>query len=185
MAVEIRRAQADDAADIAAIHLSSLRAAYAGLIPDDLLRLMFEPRDTNGRIRLWRRWIEGSRIRTVVAGVDGAVAGFCAMHPVRDPSVPAGLGEITAICVHPAHWRHGFGRRLCEEMIGEAHERGLAEVVLWVLESNARARRFYESLRFRTDGRQGVFLEGREGTLHEVRYRRSAAEGMVELVLQP
>ena len=59
-------------------------------------------------------------------------------------------------------------------MVGEAETRGFADVVLWVLESNARARWFYESLGFRTDGRKRVFLERREGALHEVGYRRSA-----------
>ena len=52
------------------------RLLGAHLIPADLLRLMLEPRDASGRIRLWRRWIEGSRIRTVVASFDGAVAGL-------------------------------------------------------------------------------------------------------------
>ena len=105
--------------------------------------------------------------------------GSAPCNPAREPSIPSGLGDITAICVHPSHWRRGIGRRLCEAMAEEAHAQGLAGVMLWVLEPNLRARRFYESLGFRPDGGKRVFLERREAVVHEVRYRRPAAPATV------
>ena len=45
--------------------------------------------------------------------------------------------------------------------------------MVWVLETNARARRFYESLGFRPDGASKIFLERPYGSWRELRYRRA------------
>ena len=58
-------------------------------------------------------------------------------------------------------------------MVTEARTRGYTEVVLWVLESNERALRFYDSLGFRPDGETRVFLERSDESMLEVRYWRA------------
>ena len=40
----------------------------------------------------------------------------------------------------PSDWRRGTGRRLGERAVAEARARGFAEIMVWVLETNARAR---------------------------------------------
>ncbi len=82
-------------------------------------------------------------------------------------------GEIASFYVLPAEWRQGTGRRLGETAVAEAHARGFAEVAIWVLETNARARGFYEALGFRPDGESKVFLERPYATWRELRYRRA------------
>ena len=57
-----------------------------------------------------------------------------------------------------------------------ADVRGYAEIVLWVLEPNARARCFYQALGFRPDGAERVFLEHSDVSLRELRYRREGTE---------
>ncbi len=73
----------------------------------------------------------------------------------------------------PSHWRRGIGSLLCEQMVTEARTRGYTEVVLWVLESNERALRFYDSLGFCPDGKTRVFLERSDESMHEFRYWRT------------
>ena len=172
MSVVIQSARADDAAAIAAIHVSSLRAAYLEHIPQDARRLVLDAPDVTRRERMWQRWLARRQTLTVVARTDRMVVGFCTLHPIRDASDRDRVGEIAAVYVLPSHWRRGIGRLLCEQILSGACARELAEVVLWVLESNGRARRFYESLGFQTDGETRVFLDRAGAPLHDVRYRR-------------
>ena len=178
MIAAIQNARSEDAADIAGVHIASLRAAYRGLIPDHLIHLVLDPLDARRRTRGWRHWLQCNRVNTVVARVDGAVVGFCALHPMRDSAVKRVTGEISAIFVHPSHWRRGIGHLLCQQILAQARARGLPEVALWVLDSNQRARGFYRSLGFCPDGDTRVFLE-RSGTAwYELRYRRSTSHAV-------
>ena len=179
MRVVIQSARMDDAAAIAGVHLASLRAAYQGLLPDSVAPLVLDPPDVKQRTRGWKRWLKRSQASTVVARVDGTVVGFCTLHPRPGEAARGVAGEIPALYVLPSHWRRGIGRLLCEHVLAEAHTRGFAEVVLWVLESNERARHFYDALGFRFDGKMRVFLERPEAALHELRYRRNAAQATV------
>ena len=174
MSVVIERAGSDDAGAIAGVHVSGLRAAYQGQLPDHLAHLVLDPPDVMQRARSWKRWLKRSKASTIVARVNGTVMGFCALHPMRDETAKESNGEISAIYVLPSYWRRGIGRLLCEQMVAEARTRGFAEVVLWVLESNERARGFYDSLGFRPDRKTRVFLERSGASIHELRYRRTS-----------
>ena len=173
MSVTIQSATVDDAAAITGVQVSSLRATYGDLLPEHLAHLVLDPPDEQHRPRSWRLWLKRSQVSTLVARVDGTLTGFCTLQPMPDASASGATGEIAAIYVLPSHWRRGLGRRLCEQILAEAHSRGFLQVVLWVLESNDRARSFYESLGFRPDGQKRVFLERSATALHELRYRRA------------
>ena len=71
--VVIRSARIDDAAPIAGVHLSALRAAYQGHVPDHLVHLVLDPPDVKRRARGWKGWLERSQASTLVARVDGTV----------------------------------------------------------------------------------------------------------------
>ena len=176
MRLVIQRARVDDAAAIAEVHIFSLRAAYRGQLPDHLVHLVLDPPDVKQRARGWEGWLKRSQASTIVARVDGTVTGFCTLHPMPGEAARGMTGEIPAIYVLPSHWRRGIGCLLCEQTMAEARTRGFAEVVLWVLESNERARRFYNSLGFRPDGETRIFLERSDSSLHEVRYWRNTSQ---------
>jgi GNAT superfamily N-acetyltransferase len=80
------------------------------------------------------------------------------------------VGELYAIYVAPAAWDKAVGHALHEvavEELGSEYD----EAVLWVLDGNARARRFYERHGWVPDG--GIKQEQRgTAVLNEVRYRR-------------
>ena len=200
----IRPASPEDAAAIAGVHVSSLRASATDLLPAHLTPILLPPANAAPRARTWQRWIERERTSTLVS-LDGAtLTGFCTLHPAPDesgtggPTVVTGVGagadadadgsigaettssaaagpwgEIASFYVLPSEWRRGTGRRLGQRAVADARTRGFSEVMVWVLETNARARSFYESLGFRPDGESKIFFERPYASWRELRYRRA------------
>jgi RimJ/RimL family protein N-acetyltransferase len=58
-----------------------------------------------------------------------------------------------------------------DRVIARTSAAGYRDIVLWVLEENARARRFYERAGYSADGATNVL--DRLGGVLEVRYRRA------------
>lgn len=71
----------------------------------------------------------------------------------------------------PEYIGRGYGGPLLEAAVETLAEQGFRDVLLWVLEENRRARRFYEKHGFRS---AGVFMEQETGgkLLREALYRR-------------
>ncbi|HEY5275248.1 MAG TPA: GNAT family N-acetyltransferase, partial [Coriobacteriia bacterium] len=82
------------------------------------------------------------------------------------------LGEVRALYVAPDRWRSGAGSALMAKAERLLTDAGFTEAFLWVLEDNARGRRFYEAAGWDADGRtKTAVIGGRE--LVEVRYRKT------------
>jgi GNAT superfamily N-acetyltransferase len=162
--MEVRKATPEDAAGIAGVQERGWQAAYRHVFPAEEL-------DRGGFIHA-DRWRE--RIvqpppgwSTFVADREGTVVGFTSVGPSRDES---GIGELYAIYVDPKQWSTGTGRALIEQA-EEQLRTGYAEITLWVLEDNPRAREFYERAGWSVDG--GRKAEARWGVrAPEVRYRK-------------
>ena len=101
MRVVIQSAHIDDAAAIAEVQISSLRAAYQGQLPDNDVHLVLDPADVKQRARSWKGWLKCSRVSTFVARVDGKVTGFCTLNPMPGEEARGVTGEIQAIYVLP------------------------------------------------------------------------------------
>ncbi|HEX7745278.1 MAG TPA: GNAT family N-acetyltransferase, partial [Micromonosporaceae bacterium] len=116
----------------------------------------------------------GGPFTTLVADLDGTVVGFTTVGRYRNGQNSADLdpayGEILAVYVEPAHWGTGIGRELLRGGCAVLSAQGFAEVRLWVLADNLRARRFYE--------RAGLFADGERSVY---RVRPAADEPPVEL----
>ncbi len=132
--------------------------------------------DVAQRTRTWERALTDSdapKTGVLVADDGGRVTGFVGYFPSRDSDAdPALTGEIGAIYLLPEAWDGGLGRRLMDAALGGLAAAGFTQATLWVLESNTRARRFYEAGGWSADGT--VKLDDSRGfPLSEVRYRRS------------
>lgn len=166
----IRAAGLDDAAAIGACHVLSWLAAYAGQFPQSFL----DELDPDARAAGWRGYLEAGdhdHEALAVAEVDGEVVGFASVGPCRDPDHP-GTGELYAIYLLPQAWGCGAGRELIATALDALAGFGFAEATLWVLDTNARARRFYETAGWVTDGASRV-EDGLGFPIPEVRYRRA------------
>jgi GNAT superfamily N-acetyltransferase len=81
-------------------------------------------------------------------------------------------GEVFAIYAAPDAWGTGTGRTLMADAVTELARLGYADAVLWVLDANDRARRFYARAGWTADG--ATMTDGSRGfDLIEVRYRRT------------
>ncbi|MCP2163938.1 L-amino acid N-acyltransferase YncA [Goodfellowiella coeruleoviolacea] len=168
----IRPATPEDATALAEIHVASWQAAYAGHLPDGFLRNL----SVADRQRSWQQWLAATdqASSVLVAEADEhVVAGFAAIGPSRDDNAAPGTGELRSIYLHPKHWGRGLGRLLHDQAIEALRQRRFRQATLWVLASNTRARRFYETAGWAVDGATRTDTS-RDGTVlfDEVRYWR-------------
>ncbi|HEY5553092.1 MAG TPA: GNAT family N-acetyltransferase [Opitutaceae bacterium] len=162
----IRFATPVDAGRIGEIHVVTWRAAYRGIVPDAFL----ESLSVGKRAAGWRRGIEADPQLVLVSEHEGKIDGWVAIGTGRDDDTKT-EGEVYALYVAPESWRQGIGRALMEKAEEELWNRALNRTVLWVLEQNDRALRFYESLHYSADGRTKE-VNFTDTTLTELRYEK-------------
>ncbi len=144
------------------LHYRSRAAAYAGLVAPSALTF-----GDGGALGEWwaERWRwEKDTHRLTVAVEDDTVIGFTYLGPTP----AAGVCELYAIHVEPGRVGTGVGRMLMADALPYLGPRA----VLWVLEGNTRARRFYERGGWVADGETRQAPMGGEVT-RQVRYARS------------
>jgi GNAT superfamily N-acetyltransferase len=172
--MQIRPAVVEDAPQIGEVHVRSWQGAYRGLIPQNYLDGLDPARSSE----MWTRrldsvdWDRGGCL--VAAGADG-VLGFADFGPTRDEDEgELRVGEVTAIYLAPSAWGTGCGRELMTTALKLLAAAGYDEATLWVLDTNARARRFYELAGFHADGTEKID-DRHTAVLRELRYRRALA----------
>lgn len=129
MAVEIRTARASD--------IDALDAIETAVFTSDRISR-----------RSFRQLIERSTAETLLAEVDGKVAGY-AMVLFRKGS---GVARLYSIATAPDVSGQGIGRRLLEAAEDEAFDHGRMLLRLEVREDNSRAIRIYEASGYRSIG---------------------------------
>jgi GNAT superfamily N-acetyltransferase len=108
---------------------------------------------------------------TVVALDGQQICGFVTTGDSRDDDVSR-IGEIFAMYLDPNYWERGIGRLLIEQARSNLYEAGYVEALLWVLDGNERARRFYVADGWASDGsRREEDVWGVRVTVN--RYRRT------------
>jgi ribosomal protein S18 acetylase RimI-like enzyme len=147
---QVTAPRADDAKQLAAVHVQAWREAYGELLP----QRFYDDSARERRRRMWAGLLSerdvGDRVR--VARGEGQIMGFAlrgpaAQHqghpPVRDE-------QLYALYVLARWYGSGVGQALLDQCLG-----GLP-AQLWVAKDNARARRFYEKNGFECDGTEQV-----------------------------
>jgi GNAT superfamily N-acetyltransferase len=138
----IRPAKLADAEDIARAHIASWRSSYRGILPDTVLARI----DVDQRAASWRRTLQDPKILTLVAYdvTHHDIVGLCDAGPTRTPSAYA--AEVYRIYVEHHAKRHGLGREMFELVTDWLRARELRSLIIWVLDNNHHARRFYEAM---------------------------------------
>lgn len=134
--VAVRAATHDDIAVIQRVARATWRATYAGKIPDaDIEHFLDSAYSERSLIASVNRLGDGF----VIAEFDGEAVGYAMAGLNRD-----GEPELLAIYVLPAQHGSGVGIALWNAAQVVLAGRGQSRMCCWVLESNSRARRFYE-----------------------------------------
>ncbi|HMJ78182.1 MAG TPA: GNAT family N-acetyltransferase [Iamia sp.] len=176
-ALPLRPAGPGDGAALAAVQRRAWRRGYRGLLSDRFL----DDLDFSYLGAYWtgRATVSPTpRHRLLVAGPRGEVHGMVDVGPARDDDAPLGPdglpapGEVRSLYVDPSVQGRGLGAALLAAAEAELAGQGSVELVLWVVEGNAAARRFYERRGWVADGIRKVTPVADE-ELVEVRYRWS------------
>ncbi|MFV8753866.1 GNAT family N-acetyltransferase [Nannocystaceae bacterium ST9] len=145
----IRLAEPRDIAALAAIHVASWHATYAGLIaPHNLARIELERTKVRFRRHFWHDDDSLLHVLELPAGLVGyASSGSAGDLGMR--------GEVYELYLEPSQRGRGYGRRLLSNALWTLSGRGQNPVMVWVLRDNHEARCFYETLGGREIG-EGV-----------------------------
>jgi len=165
---EIRQATIDDAPALADLHVRCWQEAYAGQLPQPYL----DGLTAEGRLGMWRSLLSDEWPADALVAVDGAdLIAFVAVGQETDPASDPGSGIVYSIYARQRAWGTGVGRSLMDRGLRALRERGCYEASLWVLETNDRARRFYEVGGWIVDGSRIEDIGGE--SVRELRYRIS------------
>jgi GNAT superfamily N-acetyltransferase len=135
--VTIRPARPDEAEVLFAIQKAASLAALGHIFPADL----FPYPDDAVRER-WGEVVAGPDHEAFVAETDGEAAGVAAIE-----------GDwLNGLYVLPERWGSNVAPSLHDAVVDAIRVSGAASAHLWVLEANARARRFYERRGWRENG---------------------------------
>ncbi len=152
----VRRAEIADADAIGRVLVESWQSSYRGLLPDDVLATLDPAAKAASRRALLRI---GQTLELVAYdATHGDLVGFCSAGPARKR--PVHVAELYEIYLLDRAKRHGVGRELLESVMEACRRGGWTALIVWVLDSNLHARRFYEALGGRAAGRVDTVVRG-------------------------
>jgi GNAT superfamily N-acetyltransferase len=165
--VAIRQAVPGDARAIAEVHVASWRWAYRGHLPEETLAAL----DVGERASWWREVLnDAARIVLLAARDDGTIVGFAHAAATDDADGTFDVAQLYAIYLEERAAGQGIGGALLGRVTGEMRRAGFTRACLWVLETNERARRFYERAGWAWDGTRSTH-QVQCSNLPIVRYR--------------
>jgi ribosomal protein S18 acetylase RimI-like enzyme len=163
----LRPAKFDDAKVIAQVHVAAWQAAYKGLMPDDFLAGL----SVDDRRQQWQDILKLADQVVLVCQEADMIVGFASAGRPRDQDLPETVAELYTIYLLPEVWSKGYGKAMYQEIISVLPEHGFTNIALWVLETNQRARGFYEAIGLKPDGQRKTETWQKTIVLHEVRYQ--------------
>jgi GNAT superfamily N-acetyltransferase len=172
--VKIFAAQPADASDLRELHAATWAVTFLERLPE----AWSSRRLAEHRARDWadvRSRQERLGGEVLAASRDGRIVGLCQYGPTEDSDDnPVRVGQIQRLYVDPTSQRTGVGRSLLATAADRLCAKGMSEATLWTLDSDERARAFYEALGWQPDG-----AHTSDGPATDARYRLPLASEML------
>jgi L-amino acid N-acyltransferase YncA len=140
MILTIRKADIEDAAAIAHVHVESWKTTYAGIVSDVFLASL----NQEVRTQSWQEQILAANISILVAEDETGIFGFAAGGKIRE-KLDDYDAELYAIYLLRERQKQGAGRTLCLTLASALQTSGFTSMIVWVLEQNPSVS-FYERL---------------------------------------
>jgi tRNA dimethylallyltransferase len=137
----VRPARAEDAEELFRVQRQASLGALAHIFPPE--RYPFPDQEIRER---WREAVADGSTHVLVAERGRRILGVAACRE----------GWLVGLYVRPEAWGTGVADRLHDAALDRLAAEGADSVRLWVLEENARARRFYEKRGWHVDGAERV-----------------------------
>ncbi len=148
--IRIRPGTTADAPEVARVVGESWTAAYDGLLVDSALHGRSFEADAHQTEVLIERGPPGSGVHIAEAG--GKIVGVALFDPPDDGRPPGEVGTLYMLYTISEAWGTAAGHRLFESTADAMRRAGVSVMEAEVLESNERARAFFE--------RQGMHSNG-------------------------
>lgn len=161
----IREATIDDSARIAEIEVVSSRYAYKNIVSDECL---YKDLSVENRIPVYKNWITAKRFDVYIYEDSGTgmIKGMMGIGMCEDDDKKEAY-ELHYLYVDPDYLRMGVGSEMMRYFEQKGKDKGCLEFIVWVLEENEMARRFYEKNNYFLDGKEKVFKRWNK---REIRY---------------
>lgn len=154
MDIVLRKIEYNDIPSVVDIQMNGWKAAYKGIIDDDILDAMNRDEKIN---RMQNNYLDEPFIVSVI---NNEVVGFC--RYVYDnhysPDYPIDC-EIVALYVKPELKYQGIGTKMFDYVINEYKKLNKKKMIIWCLRDNHPSRRFYEKMGGKIIGEKG-FIKG-------------------------
>ena len=167
MSVQIRTALTTDSIALAQIQVDSYQTAYRGILPDEILdSFSYSEQEQD-----WQDWMqEKPSDQLLVAEAESReIVGYALSRMGRTKLEPYD-GEVMALHVRTDFQHRGIGRALFMESARGLQALGSLSLLVWVLELNHPAIRFYQRMGGKATGRQVLELEKDGSPLFELAY---------------
>ena len=138
---KLRKATGADAIAITIVNVYTWQTAYAGLIPEDVLK----SRINNLPISAEKLKNDISNRNIIVATVDDTIIGYCAYGVSRNENF-SNCGEVYALYLLQGYQGNGIGKALFNRAMSELVTQGHAQVIVNCLQNNKRAMDFYKAM---------------------------------------
>lgn len=125
----------DDFSAIRKIYERSWKFAYRNIVPMEWMESVPQER--------WGGNVNHNGRTEIIALTDNKIIGTASFGASRWEKY-SDYGEIVTIYLLPEYIGKGIGSALIEHCIAELKKLGFEKILLWVLEENIRARKFYE-----------------------------------------
>lgn len=168
----LRPARSGDAAAVADIRIAGWQI-YAGLLDAAYVTGEEFARGARAGAATWLAEVDDqgrspAGATTFVHETEGCVDGWVSFGPDRED--PA-RGEVWGLYLAPAAWGSGVAGRLLGAASDALRDQGFTTLVLWCLEGNDRALRFYRREGWQLDGARQTGDFGPAGSAVELRLR--------------
>ena len=147
--VSIRTVAAGDEKALAYIQTESWKAAFKGLIHDDVL---LRTTNLNKATAMYQKLLDLGKGNGYILEIDGNPHCIAWWDAARDEDMQ---GAAELICIHSLkeNWGRGYGHLMMERVLADVQKAGYPQIMLWVFDSNARAIGFYKAHGFAATGR--------------------------------
>lgn len=146
----IRQARAGDLDAIVGLHARSRAAYHRGFVPEEELT---DPIQADHHRTAWGRYLVSAGHTVLCASHADLLAGFAVIGPCVIPDPDAHITtELHSLYVDPSRFRQGIGTRLHDACIQVWQGQQATAARLWVMDYNRRARAFYTSQGWESDG---------------------------------
>ena len=139
--MKIKKASEEDIKTVARIYVDGWRTTYHSLVPDDYLdRLSYEEAE--------QRWLhfltnENEPFIYIAMTDAGKSIGFASGKSIDDENFD---GELYSLYLLQACRGLGIGRQLVSAIAKHFKEKGIASMMVWVMEQNKSGLGFYERM---------------------------------------